>query len=92
MVIKVLGIRHSAGEFKNPQGQTINYDNYLLYHLVKNNDYMVGECYDTKKVSAKALNSLMKALGYADVKLLLNKNINLDYDPNGKLIDIQIIR
>lgn len=92
MIIKVLGIRHSQGEFKNYQGQTINYDNYLLYHLVKNNDYMVGECYDTKKVSAKALNALMKQAGYSDTKLLLQKTLNLDYDPNGRLIDITFVR
>lgn len=92
MIIKVLGVKRSAGEFKNPQGQQIKYDNYLLYHLVKNNDYMVGDCFDSKKVSAKLLNDLMKQSGYSDVKLLLQKNLNLDYDPNGRLIDITIVR
>lgn len=92
MIIKVLGIKHTAGEFTNNSGQVIKFDNYVFHHLVPNNDFMCGECYGTVKVAAKALDPFLKKVGYADHKFLLQKRLNLDYDQQGRLVDIQIIK
>lgn len=91
MIIKVLGIRHNQGTFEN-EGRSIQFNNYVIHHDVKNNDYMIGQCFDTKKINGKQFEDFLKSLGYGDVKLILNKQINLDFDSNGRLLDIQLIR
>ena len=92
MIITVLGIKHSKGDFNTPDGKLIAYDNYLLHHQVSNTDDMIGSCYGSLKVSGKALDKFLKDTGLGDTKMLLNKKMNFDFDPNGRLIGISMIR
>lgn len=92
MVIKVLGIKHASGEFNDDNGQLIKYDNYLLYFESKNNELMFGQCYDFIKLKSRVLLPFIEKVGYKDVKLLIGKQVNLDYDQTGRLVDVAIIR
>lgn len=92
MVIKVLGIKHASGEFNDDNGQLIKYDNYLLYFESKNNESMFGQCYDFIKLKSRVLLPFIEKVGYKDVKLLIGKQVNLDYDQTGRLVDVAIIR
>ena len=84
-MIKIIGVERNGGTFDNDNGEKVAYDN-LIFHIVANTNKKVkGLSTGTCKL---ALKKLLDVAGTEDFASLVNKEVVMDYIPNGKAMEL----
>lgn len=79
-MVKVIGIVHSFGEYNGRQ-----YDNYNL-HCVRDS---LPNCSNESGLVTEVIK--IKAADFSNYHISLDDNINVYYDRNGRVVDIQVV-
>lgn len=84
-MIKIIGVERNGGTFQNDNGENVAFDN-IIFHIVANTNRKVkGLSTGTCKLAFK---KLLDVAGTEDFESLVNKEVTMDYIPNGKNLEL----
>ena len=91
-MVKIVGFKHSQGEFTANDGRVINYNNVLLYYMFDNSKNVVGIAVGEFKIAFDKCKEIT-GFDYSTLPELLNKPVQLVTIPvkNGLQLDSIII-